>query len=57
MGDFTQKMSAPAAHSVPQAEPIHRIWPHAIISIGLGVTGAWVCILAYGFGRLLGLLI
>jgi hypothetical protein len=58
MSDVTQEMSAAAAHSMPQAEPlVDRIWPHAIVGIALGVTGVWICILAYGFGRLVALLI
>jgi hypothetical protein len=58
MSDITPDFSAAAARSSPRAEPlIHRLWPQAIIGIGLGVTGAWICILGYGFGRLVGLLV
>ena len=57
MGDITQKMSAPAAHSGPQAEPIHRIWPQAIVGIALSATVVWTVILGYGFVRLVTMII
>ena len=57
MSDLSQ-MSGAAARSMPQAEPlVNRIWPHAIVGLALAVTGAWICVLAYGLGRLVALLI
>jgi hypothetical protein len=57
MSDVTQSKSAVTPHSEPQAEPIHQIWPKAMVGIGLGVTAAWMCFLGYGLVRLVGLLI
>jgi hypothetical protein len=58
MSDITQEMSAPAAHSIPQAKSfIHRIWPQAIVGIALSATVGWMCLLAYGFVRLVLVLI
>ena len=38
----------------PEPEPvIRRIWPSAIIAVGLGLTVAWTCLLAYGLFSLL----
>ena len=34
---------------------IHRILPQAIITLGLGLTAAWVCFLGYGLLKLIGL--
>ena len=36
---------------------IYRIWPGAIVGIGLAVTAVWVCILGYSFVMLVELLI
>ena len=41
----------------PIAEPVvgqtiearvHRIWPAAVVAVGLAVTAAWSCVLGYG---------
>jgi hypothetical protein len=54
--DITQEKTT--TYPLPQIKPlIHRIWPEAIVGIALGVTGAWIGILAYGFVRLIELLI
>jgi hypothetical protein len=54
--DITQEKTTP--HPLPQVKRlIHRIWPQAIVSLGLGVTGVWICFLGYGFIRLIDLLI
>ena len=38
-----------ASRSAPAAQPLfHRIWPPAIIALGLGLTAAWICVLGYG---------
>jgi hypothetical protein len=37
-----------ASRSAPAAQPLfHRIWPPAIIALGLGLTAAWTCLLGY----------
>lgn len=46
-----------AAVAAPVKPLIHRIWPTAIVGVGLGITVAWTFILAYGFIRLVELLI
>jgi hypothetical protein len=44
-----------ASRSAPAAQPLfHRIWPPAIIALGLGLTAAWTCLLGYGLVSLLG---
>ena len=43
------KPSAPAAMRV-----IQRIWPIAVIVIGLVLTAAWTCLLGYGIAKLIG---
>jgi hypothetical protein len=53
MSEITHDISTAA-----NAEPfIHRIWPKAIVGIGLSATVLWTCFLAYEFGRLVQLLI
>jgi hypothetical protein len=32
---------------------IHRVWPGAMIALGLSLTAAWTGLLAYGFITLL----
>ena len=37
-----------ASPSAPAAKLLfHRIWPPAIIALGLGLTAAWICLLGY----------
>jgi hypothetical protein len=58
MSDITQETGAAAAHSLPQATGfIHRIWPQTIVGIALSATTVWTCLLAYGFVRLVLVLI
>jgi hypothetical protein len=59
MSDITQEMSAAAAaQPVPQATLlIKRICPQAIVGIALSATAVWTCLLAYGFVRLVLVLI
>ena len=58
MKDITHEISAAAANSASAPKPlVHRIWPQALVGVGLGVTVARTCILAYGFVRLVDLLI
>ena len=33
----------------------YRIWPPAIIALGLGLTAAWACLLGYGLVSLISL--
>jgi len=37
----------------PSTRPLDRIWPGAVVAIGLGATAAWLCLLTYGLIRLL----
>jgi hypothetical protein len=30
-----------------------RIWPQAMIALGLGLTAAWACLLGYGLFKLI----
>ena len=56
MNEFTYE-AAPAVDkpSAPAATPvIQRIWPIAVIVIGLELTAAWTCLLGYGVVRLIG---
>jgi hypothetical protein len=32
---------------------MRQIWPKAAIVFGLGITVAWVCLLGYGFAKLI----
>ncbi len=41
-------------YSAPPREPlIRRIWPTAMIAIGLGLTVAWAGLLMYGITKLI----
>jgi len=43
-----------ASRSAPAAQPFfHRIWPPAIIALGLGLTAAWISFLGYGLVSLI----
>jgi hypothetical protein len=54
--DITQEKTT--THPLPQVKPlIHRIWPQAVVGLGLGVTSVWICFLGYGLVRLIELLI
>jgi hypothetical protein len=54
--DITQENTT--THPLPQVKPlIHRIWPQAIVGIGLSATVVWTVILGYGFVRLVTMLI
>ena len=46
------KPSAPAATPV-----IQRIWPIAVLVIGVELTAAWICFLGYGLVKLVQLVI
>ena len=46
---------AAPAHDVAIArEPfLRRMWPAAVIILGLGLSAAWTCLLGYGIAKLL----
>ena len=49
--------AAPAAdiHSASVTAPIiHRVWPVAVITFGIGLTAAWVCLLGFGVVKIIG---
>jgi hypothetical protein len=57
---FAATTPAIAADSrfVPAAQPLfHRIWPPAMIALGLGLTAVWICLLGYGLVSLITLAI
>jgi hypothetical protein len=55
MSDTAHESGTAAANSASAPEPlVHRIWPRAIV--GVGVTVVWICLLAYAFGRLFALI-
>ena len=42
------------SHSASLAKPqLHRIWPQAMIALGLGLSTAWACLLVYGLAILI----
>jgi hypothetical protein len=48
----------PTARIETQATParrqfIQRIWPSTVVVLGLGLSAAWTCLLAYEFFRLI----
>jgi len=55
---FAATAPGPTADSrfVPAAQPLlQRIWPQAMIALGLGLTAAWTCLLGYGLVSLIAL--
>jgi hypothetical protein len=36
-----------------QAAALHRIWPVAVICLGLGLTVIWTCFLVYALARII----
>lgn len=53
-------VSAPATEAKPVSlaavQPLFdRIWPPAVIALGLGLTATWVSLLGYGLVRLVAL--
>jgi hypothetical protein len=49
--EATPTVDKPPARTATPA--IHRIWPVAVIGFGLGLTAAWVCLLGYGFFKII----
>lgn len=45
-------VNAPARSAFTTSQLFHRIWPPAVVAFGLGLTGAWTCLLAYGLFEL-----
>jgi hypothetical protein len=53
MSDIDIIQEKTTTHPLPQVKPlIHRIWPQAVVGLGLGVTSVWICFLGYGLLRL-----
>ena len=53
---FAVTAPAPMADSLftPAAQPLReRIWPQAMIALGLGLTVAWTGLLVYGLAKLI----
>jgi hypothetical protein len=53
----TVQPPALAAHSARLPDPLARIWPQAIVTLGLGLSVVWTCFLGYGFVKLVQLAI
>jgi len=51
----TQKAIGSLALAPADDALFHRIWPRAIITLGLGLTAAWTGLLGYGLVRLIAL--
>ena len=52
--------TAPAIAADPRSAPasqplVHKIWPPAMLALGLGLTAAWTCLMAYGLVSLIAL--
>jgi hypothetical protein len=44
--------------ATPEARPLfHRVWPAAIIALGLGLSATWACLLGYEFVSVIALII
>ena len=54
MGSQSALVDTAPAHiadsrTAPASDPlIHRIWPLAVVALGLGLTAVWTCALGYG---------
>ena len=49
-----QTATAADSLSAPAVQPLfYRIWPRAMIALGLGLTAAWTCLLGYGLVSLI----
>jgi len=57
MSNITQEVNPATSHLSEPESLVHRIFPSAIVVIGLGLSGAWIILLGYGFVRLVELLI
>src|SRR5262245_28806325 len=58
MSDTAYERGTSAVDAASAPEPlVHRIWPWAIVGVSLAIGVAWICILAYGFVRLVALLV
>ena len=51
----TQAVTLPTGRESTALPLFYRIWRHAMIAFGLGLSGAWACLLGYGLIRLVGL--
>jgi hypothetical protein len=50
MGEIADPAPAPKAR-------VHRIWPDAVIGFGFALTTYWICLLGYGFVKIIKLAI
>ena len=48
-----QTAIAPTAQATQTNTLFHRIWPAAIVILGLGLTAAWIALVGYGLGSLI----
>jgi hypothetical protein len=50
----TTPANTAGSNSATAARPfIHRIWPSAMIAIGLGLSAIWACLLGFELVRLI----
>ena len=49
----TQTAIAPTAQATQTNALFHRIWPPAIVILGLGLTAAWIALWGYGLVSLI----
>lgn len=59
MSEVTHDPALRASASSAQAIKsfAQRTWPMAVVTLGLGLTAAWICLLGYGIARLIGMAI
>ena len=49
MTEMTAKVAAPSG----SMKVIHKIWPTAVVVVGLGLTVAWTIVLVYGLVKII----
>ena len=55
MSEMTVNETAQApAPTEESKQVIHKIWPAAVVVVGLGFTVAWVIVLGYGLVKIIG---
>jgi hypothetical protein len=47
--------NSPELPSSPMRQRIRRIWPRALIALGLAITAVWIFLLAFGFAKIIGI--
>jgi hypothetical protein len=45
--------SSPELPSTPIRQRIRRIWPWALMALGLAITVVWIFFLAFGFAKII----